>query len=172
MPWARASKRANGILSISRSPILTSTKLVLAVRSCRLASRPREAGVVDKVEEFSAELANLDTSPEERIVALKFPLHFIGDVHQPLHAADNRDRGGNDERASAPGFRAGNLHHFWDTEFVQQLGPDLKSIAAELIGQYPFIIAAAVVVVGRMQWLVNISDKAQQEFQRQDPLFR
>jgi hypothetical protein len=67
-------------------------------------------------------------------VALKFLLHFVGDVHQPLHAADKHDRGGNDERVSAPGFKAGNLHHFWDTEFVQQLGPDPKSIASDLLG--------------------------------------
>jgi hypothetical protein len=34
---------------------------------------------------------------------------------------------------SAPGFRAGNLHHYWDTEFVNQLGPDPQGIASELI---------------------------------------
>jgi hypothetical protein len=35
---------------------------------------------------------------------------------------------------SAAGFKAGNLHHFWDTEFVDQLGPDAKRIASDLIG--------------------------------------
>jgi S1/P1 Nuclease len=35
---------------------------------------------------------------------------------------------------SATGFKAGNLHHFWDTEFVDQLGPDAKTIASDLIG--------------------------------------
>jgi nuclease S1 len=90
--------------------------------------------VVDKIQEFAAELANPATDLEEQVVALKFVLHFVGDVHQPLHSSDDNDRGGNDKRVSAAGFKAGNLHHFWDTEFVDQLGPDAKTIASDLIG--------------------------------------
>jgi hypothetical protein len=79
-------------------------------------------------------LANPATDHEEQIVALKFLLHFVGDLHQPLHSSDDNDRGANDKRVSAPGFKAGNLHHFWDTEFVGQLETDAKSIASDLIG--------------------------------------
>jgi hypothetical protein len=90
--------------------------------------------VVDKIQEFATELANPATDIEEQVAALKFVLHFVGDVHQPLHSSDDHDRGGNDKRVSAPGFSAGNLHHFWDTEFVDKLGPDAKTIASDLIG--------------------------------------
>jgi hypothetical protein len=90
--------------------------------------------VVDKIQEFAAELANPATDIEEQVAALKFVLHFVGDVHQPLHSSDDHDRGGNDKRVSASGLSAGNLHHFWDTEFVDQLGPDAKTIASDLIG--------------------------------------
>jgi hypothetical protein len=90
--------------------------------------------VVDKIEEFAAELANPATDQEEQVVALKFLLHFVGDIHQPLHSSDDNDRGGNNKKVSAAGFRAGNLHHFWDTEFVDQLETDPKSIASDLIG--------------------------------------
>jgi hypothetical protein len=90
--------------------------------------------VIDKIEQFADELAGAKTDPEERIVALKFLLHFVGDLHQPLHSADDHDRGGNDKRVSADTFKAGNLHHFWDTEFVSLLETDAKSIAADLIG--------------------------------------
>jgi S1/P1 Nuclease len=89
---------------------------------------------VDKIEEFAAELANLVADLEEQVAALKYLLHFVGDVHQPQHSADDNDRGGNSKKVSANGFKAGNLHHFWDTEFVDQLGPDAKTIASELIG--------------------------------------
>jgi hypothetical protein len=65
-------------------------------------------------------------------MALKFLLHFVGDLHQPLHAADSLDRGGNTKRVSALGFRAGNLHQFWDTAFVARLGADPQMIAADL----------------------------------------
>jgi len=74
------------------------------------------------VDEFAAELAKPATNPKERVIALKFLLHFVSDLHQPLHSVDDNDRGGNNKRVSAPGFRAGNLHHFWDIEFVEQLG--------------------------------------------------
>ena len=68
---------------------------------------PEQDCVVDKIQEFAAELANPATDPEEQIVALKFLLHFVGDLHQPLHAADHHDRGGNDERVSAAGSGQG-----------------------------------------------------------------
>ena len=90
--------------------------------------------VVDKIQEFAAELSNPATDQEEQVVALKFLLHFVGDIHQPLHSSDDMDRGGNSKKVSAAGFRAGNLHHYWDTEFVDQLETDPKSIASDLIG--------------------------------------
>jgi hypothetical protein len=95
---------------------------------------PASDCVVDKIQEFAAELANPATDLEEQVAALKFILHFVGDLHQPLHSSDDHDRGGNSKRVSAAGFKAGNLHHFWDTEFVEQLGPDAKTIASDLIG--------------------------------------
>ena len=94
---------------------------------------PAQDCVVDKIEQFRSELGSPNTPPEEQIVALKFLLHFVGDLHQPLHASDDHDTGGNDKRVSAPGITAGNLHHFWDTAIVEQLGPDPKAIASDLI---------------------------------------
>jgi hypothetical protein len=91
--------------------------------------------VVDKIQEFAAELNGPTTNPEERLVALKFVLHFVGDLHQPLHAADANDRGGNDKHVSAKGFKAGNLHHFWDTAFVERLGSDARTMTSELLGR-------------------------------------
>lgn len=96
---------------------------------------PAHACVVDKIEQFAAELQAADTPPEERLLALKFLLHFVGDLHQPLHASDNHDEGGNLVMVSAPGFRSGNLHHFWDAEFVWQLGGEPRSIARRLLAQ-------------------------------------
>ena len=57
------------------------------------ASDPASAGpatdcAVDKIREFTAELASPTTAPAERLLALKYLLHFVGDAHQPLHASD------------------------------------------------------------------------------------
>jgi hypothetical protein len=89
--------------------------------------------VVDKIEQFAAELADTKTDPEEQTIGLKFLLHFVGDLHQPLHSSDDNDRGGNGKKVSANGFKGGNLHHYWDTEFVNLLETDAKSIASDLI---------------------------------------
>ncbi len=80
--------------------------------------------VVDKIDEFAAELRSASTSPHERLIALKFLLHFMGDVHQPLHASDDHDAGGNAKKVRAASFGSGVLHGFWDTQFVAQLGAD------------------------------------------------
>jgi hypothetical protein len=93
---------------------------------------PAQACIVDKIDQFAAELADPRTDPEERLVALKFILHFVGDIHQPLHASDDHDAGGNRIRVTATGFRPGNLHHFWDTEFVERIGPDPRAVAGKI----------------------------------------
>jgi hypothetical protein len=93
---------------------------------------PAQDCVIDKIDEFTAELENPGTSERERRLALQFLLHFIGDVHQPLHASDDHDRGGNRKIAIAPGIAENNLHHDWDTEFVARLGKDAADIAARL----------------------------------------
>jgi hypothetical protein len=94
---------------------------------------PAKACVIDKVSQFAAELRNDATPKSERILALKFLLHFIGDLHQPLHAADNRDRGGNDV-AILYGNRStpDNLHSYWDRELIERLGSDPRKIGAAL----------------------------------------
>ena len=61
-------------------------------------------------------LADVKLPPRERIMALAFLVHFVGDLHMPLHAGDRSDRGGNDLKA-AYGMFAGartNLHSVWD----------------------------------------------------------
>lgn len=47
---------------------------------------------------------------DERREALVWLIHLVGDLHQPLHCADNHDRGGN----AVPIEGAGNLHRLWD----------------------------------------------------------
>lgn len=75
---------------------------------------PRGACVVAQIDRFVAELRDQHLPPRQRLEALKFVVHFIGDVHQPLHASDNNDRGGNNVKVLFDG-RATNLHAVWDT---------------------------------------------------------
>ena len=61
-------------------------------------------------------LADRRIPARERLVALAFLTHFVGDLHMPLHAGDRGDRGGNDLRAAYGLFegRRTNLHSIWD----------------------------------------------------------
>ena len=93
---------------------------------------PARDCVVDKLDEFEEELASPLTPAAERLRALQFLLHFVGDLHQPLHAADDHDAGGNRVHVSARDERAGNLHHYWDTVFVAELGDGAPQVAYEL----------------------------------------
>ena len=90
---------------------------------------------IDKIDEFEAELVNAATPPAEKVLALKYLLHFVGDVHQPLHSADENDRGGNDKLISGKFSQSKKLHAFWDTKVVQAMGPDAATISTTLISQ-------------------------------------
>lgn len=50
----------------------------------------------------------------ERNQALKFIVHFVGDIHQPLHASSRDDKGGNDFQIRWKG-KGNNLHWAWDS---------------------------------------------------------
>jgi len=95
----------------------------------------QQSCIVTKIDEFRATLANPRAPPSERLRALQFLLHLVGDLHQPLHAADEHDRGGNEERVQAPGEAQGSLHHYWDTVFVAALGTDATAVAERLIAE-------------------------------------
>ncbi|HYN45182.1 MAG TPA: S1/P1 nuclease [Allosphingosinicella sp.] len=60
-------------------------------------------------------LADRTLPTRERVMALAFLVHFMGDIHQPMHAGDHGDLGGNRVQASY-GVIAGrtNLHSIWD----------------------------------------------------------
>ncbi len=101
-------------------------------RGVAASAGPAEDCVVDKIVQFERELRAPGTPPPERLRALQFVLHLVGDVHQPLHAIDDHDAGGNARRVGARGLRAGSLHYYWDVEFVRRAGPDPEILAEQL----------------------------------------
>lgn len=72
----------------------------------------------------------------ERREALKFLVHFVGDVHQPLHASDRPDRGGNDYQVSHRG-EGWNLHSVWDSLIIRERGLDPPAYALVLQRRRP-----------------------------------
>jgi len=76
-------------------------------------------------------LANNAAPMLDRAEALRFLIHFIGDLHQPLHVADDNDRGGNQRVVWLEGDSM-NLHKVWDGELLNRYGLTEESYLAEL----------------------------------------
>lgn len=70
-------------------------------------------------------------SERDKLTALKFLVHLVGDIHQPLHAGFGDDRGGNQYSIQFDGEDS-NLHALWDHQMVTQfrLGP--KALAQKI----------------------------------------
>jgi len=88
---------------------------------------PKGDCVVDQMERLTKVLRD-STDDAERRQALLFLVHFMGDIHQPLHATERAcDQGGNRERVI---FHLGdekipaNLHAVWDTDLINKLMKD------------------------------------------------
>lgn len=70
-------------------------------------------------------------APLDRAEALRFLIHFMGDLHQPLHVADNSDRGGNGRTVYLFGDST-NLHKAWDGALIERYGMSDSAYLGEL----------------------------------------
>ncbi|HET8612505.1 MAG TPA: S1/P1 nuclease [Sphingomonas sp.] len=71
--------------------------------------------VIAQIERNQRLLADKHLNPRERLMALIFLVHLVGDIHQPLHAAErDHDKGGNDVKAHYGAIPHTNLHSIWD----------------------------------------------------------
>lgn len=98
----------------------------IADPGCRFdAARDCPGGdcVVAALQAQTAILADPARSDAERRQALKFVVHFTGDVHQPLHAGRGADRGGNDYQVNWNG-KGSNLHSLWDSGLLNSRNLD------------------------------------------------
>ena len=73
-------------------------------------------------------LKNSDSSKEDKVFYLKMLIHFMGDLHQPLHVGMADDKGGNDLKVKW--FNNGtNLHVVWDSKMIDSYGMTYTEIA-------------------------------------------
>jgi hypothetical protein len=84
---------------------------------------PKGDCVITKIEDFEKALTAPEISPEKRKEALMFIVHFVGDMHQPLHCSDNKDKGGNDVKLDFFG-KPSNLHSIWDSGMLTRMGTE------------------------------------------------
>ena len=89
--------------------------------------------ILAQIERNQRILADEKLPANVRLEALAFLVHFIGDVHMPLHSGDHEDRGGNaieTDYGIAPGL---NLHWIWDGPLAERA---ITSAEVPLVRRY------------------------------------
>ncbi len=86
--------------------------------------------VYKAVLKYEQDLRSPYTSRKEKTEALKFLVHFIGDLHQPMHVSRAADKGGNtiQVRYQQEGT---NLHAVWDSKLIEEEHKDYKELAEQ-----------------------------------------
>lgn len=85
--------------------------------------------VVDRIDIYARQLADTSQPKVARVEALKYLVHFVSDLHQPMHAIDE-GRGGNDihiiqfGNSTCGTDRPCNLHGLWDSGLIEHAEPD------------------------------------------------
>lgn len=147
------------------------------------SNQPEKTNVVWAINKFTAVLTDKGKSPKERAEALRYLLHFVGDLHQPLHAVardsdehPDGDRGGNEFKILPPAFMAGwsrpptNLHALWDvaggffpyTErpLTTEGKASIEKLAAGIVEKYPELSLDNVKQTDPQAWAQESADVA------------
>ncbi|WP_207795963.1 S1/P1 nuclease [Kinneretia aquatilis] len=90
------------------------------------------ACVVSAIERQVEVLKNDKASDEARLKALKYVVHLVADVHQPLHAGFADDRGGNSYQVQGFG-RGSNLHSLWDSGLMRNRAGGAEGLMQDLM---------------------------------------
>ena len=86
-----------------------------------------------RIHSFATQLASQKADGQwSELDAVRFLVHFVGDVHQPLHTISDADLGGNCERLDPPVNEAKNVHALWDGGIVNALDMGDRNLALDL----------------------------------------
>ena len=92
---------------------------------------PPEGDALEALKFFSKLLRDPRAPREQRQLALRFIVHIVGDLHQPLHVGRPGDRGGNEVKVKWFG-RDTNLHAVWDSALIDEIGLSFTELSARL----------------------------------------
>jgi hypothetical protein len=73
-------------------------------------------------------LGSVTSTRAQKIEALKFIVHFVGDLHQPMHVSREEDKGGNTIQLNYGGVGT-NLHALWDSKLIDRQGLTYEQMA-------------------------------------------
>ncbi|KAI1379790.1 S1/P1 nuclease [Hypoxylon crocopeplum] len=131
--WGRFSKNFHFIDAKDTPPTYCGVDFE---RDCK-----EDGCVVSSIQNYTSQLLDTSLWPWRRNQAAKFVIHFVGDIHQPLHV-ENVAQGGNGIHVKWESSEL-NLHHVWDS-----------SIAEKMLGgirRKPYVAGLA--------WAANLTDQ-------------
>lgn len=94
------------------------------------AGTPGEGDVIVVIERLIKELEAKQFTDGDEATVLKFLIHLVADVHQPLHVGNGNDRGGNEVKVSWF-WRKTNLHRVWDEDMIDHKRWSASEMAVE-----------------------------------------
>ena len=104
--------------------------------------------VVEAIRRQSAVLSSSAPS-QARLQALKYLIHLVADVHQPLHAGFASDRGGNEYQVHVAG-RGTNLHALWDSGLIDAWPGGVQELRLSAVRQTASL--PAITAIEPEQW--------------------
>ena len=92
---------------------------------------PPEGDALEALNHFRTVLKDPNASLADKQLALRFIIHLVGDLHQPLHVGKCCDKGGNEVKVTFFG-KPTNLHALWDSQLVDDEQLSFTEMAAKL----------------------------------------
>lgn len=118
--------------------------------------------VVKSIQNYTSILQNNENNPTPcdfddgvEPCALEFLVHFVGDVHQPLHVGYENDSGGNQIDVSFFGQDGYNLHQCWDTEMIERWDDDVGDAVTQLeqiMSENPSVVKKYISDMNPIDW--------------------
>jgi hypothetical protein len=90
--------------------------------------------IVAALETQIAVLSDHSRSDADRATALRWVVHLVADIHQPLHAGERGDRGGNDIKVTFNGKRT-TLHALWDSGLLLSYGQTDGEMVRDILNE-------------------------------------
>ncbi len=81
----------------------------------RARNCPHRNCIVEAIRWYRRVMVDEEAPLNLRRIALRFVVHLVGDIHEPLHAGHSEDRGGNEIYVNYGGLRV-RLHKLWDAK--------------------------------------------------------
>jgi hypothetical protein len=103
------------------------------------AKKNPKGDVVMAIKKCIAKVKDQNEPKNERAFYFKLLVHFIGDLHQPMHVGRKEDRGGNSIRLQWFG-KTSNLHRLWDSHLIDSHGMNATQLLGDLEELSPKLI--------------------------------